>query len=115
MTYQHCRSLLQCAASLFLARFEKSPISGTIWPFGSTAHTLEVSNYMSIPALPFWVGTDRVDHHAPPEKILAGDRNRQTAMLANLPYQGLRDAILAHPTMAEGLGSLFSNVPSMSV
>jgi hypothetical protein len=35
-------------------------------------------------------------------------------MLANLPYQGLRDAVLAHPTMAEGLGSLFSNVPSLS-
>jgi len=35
----------------------------------------------------------------------------QTAMLAGLPYTVLRDAILAHPTMAEGLGSLFSNVP----
>jgi pyruvate/2-oxoglutarate dehydrogenase complex dihydrolipoamide dehydrogenase (E3) component len=35
----------------------------------------------------------------------------QTAMLANLPYPALRDAILAHPTMAEGLGPLFSNVP----
>ena len=39
----------------------------------------------------------------------------QTAMLADLPYSKLRDAILAHPTMAEGLGSLFSNVPPMSV
>jgi len=39
----------------------------------------------------------------------------QTAMLAELPYSGLRDAILAHPTMAEGLGSLFSNVPPRSV
>jgi pyruvate/2-oxoglutarate dehydrogenase complex dihydrolipoamide dehydrogenase (E3) component len=38
----------------------------------------------------------------------------QTAMLADLPYSGLRDAILAHPTMAEGLGSLFSNVPPRS-
>jgi pyruvate/2-oxoglutarate dehydrogenase complex dihydrolipoamide dehydrogenase (E3) component len=38
----------------------------------------------------------------------------QTAMLAKLPYQGMRDAVLAHPTMAEGLGSLFSNVPSLS-
>ena len=38
----------------------------------------------------------------------------QTAMLANLPYQRLRDAILAHPTMAEGLGSLFANVPPIS-
>jgi pyruvate/2-oxoglutarate dehydrogenase complex dihydrolipoamide dehydrogenase (E3) component len=34
----------------------------------------------------------------------------QTAMLAGMPYTGLRDAILAHPTMAEGLGGLFSNV-----
>ena len=35
----------------------------------------------------------------------------QTAMLADLPYPKLRDAILAHPTMAEGLGDLFANVP----
>jgi pyruvate/2-oxoglutarate dehydrogenase complex dihydrolipoamide dehydrogenase (E3) component len=34
----------------------------------------------------------------------------QTAMLAGMPYTGLRDAILAHPTMAEGLGSLFTEV-----
>jgi len=36
----------------------------------------------------------------------------QTAMLAGMPYTGLRDAIIAHPTMAEGLGALFSNVPA---
>src|SRR6266404_6621781 len=35
----------------------------------------------------------------------------QTAMLADLPYSRLRDAVLTHPTMAEGLGSLFANVP----
>src|SRR5204863_6531341 len=35
----------------------------------------------------------------------------QTAMLAGLPYTGLRDAILAHPTMAEGLRGLFAEVP----
>jgi pyruvate/2-oxoglutarate dehydrogenase complex dihydrolipoamide dehydrogenase (E3) component len=35
----------------------------------------------------------------------------QTAMLANLPYPAMRDAVLAHPTMAEGLGPLLSNVP----
>jgi pyruvate/2-oxoglutarate dehydrogenase complex dihydrolipoamide dehydrogenase (E3) component len=35
----------------------------------------------------------------------------QTAMLADLPYLRLRDAVIAHPTMAEGLGPLFSNVP----
>ncbi len=38
----------------------------------------------------------------------------QTAMLAGLAYQSLGDAILAHPTMAEGLGSLFANVPARS-
>ena len=35
----------------------------------------------------------------------------QTAMLAGMPYTGLRDAILAHPTMAEGLNALFTRVP----
>jgi pyruvate/2-oxoglutarate dehydrogenase complex dihydrolipoamide dehydrogenase (E3) component len=35
----------------------------------------------------------------------------QTAMLANLPYQKLRDAVIAHLTMAEGLGPLLANVP----
>jgi pyruvate/2-oxoglutarate dehydrogenase complex dihydrolipoamide dehydrogenase (E3) component len=33
----------------------------------------------------------------------------QTAMLADLPYPRLRDAILTHPTMVEGLGSLFAS------
>jgi pyruvate/2-oxoglutarate dehydrogenase complex dihydrolipoamide dehydrogenase (E3) component len=35
----------------------------------------------------------------------------QIAMLAGLPYTALRDAIFAHPTMAEGISGLFSNVP----
>jgi pyruvate/2-oxoglutarate dehydrogenase complex dihydrolipoamide dehydrogenase (E3) component len=35
----------------------------------------------------------------------------QAAMLAGMPYTGLRDAILAHPTMAEGLRNLFAEVP----
>jgi len=35
----------------------------------------------------------------------------QTAMLAGMPSTGLRDVIFTHPTMAEGLGSLFTNVP----
>jgi pyruvate/2-oxoglutarate dehydrogenase complex dihydrolipoamide dehydrogenase (E3) component len=34
----------------------------------------------------------------------------QTAMLADLPYPRLRDAVIAHLTMAEGLGPLLSNV-----
>jgi pyruvate/2-oxoglutarate dehydrogenase complex dihydrolipoamide dehydrogenase (E3) component len=33
----------------------------------------------------------------------------QMAMLAGLPYTVLRDAILTHPTMAEGLNGLFSS------
>jgi pyruvate/2-oxoglutarate dehydrogenase complex dihydrolipoamide dehydrogenase (E3) component len=37
----------------------------------------------------------------------------QTAMLAGLPYQRLRDAVIAHLTMAEGLGPLLSNVPQV--
>lgn len=35
----------------------------------------------------------------------------QTAMLARLPYQQLRDAAIAHLTVAEGIGPLLSNVP----
>lgn len=36
----------------------------------------------------------------------------QTAMLAKLPYQRLREAVIAHLTVAEGLGPLFSNTPA---
>jgi pyruvate/2-oxoglutarate dehydrogenase complex dihydrolipoamide dehydrogenase (E3) component len=35
----------------------------------------------------------------------------QTAMLAGLPYAKLRDAVIAHLTIAEGLGPLFGGVP----
>jgi pyruvate/2-oxoglutarate dehydrogenase complex dihydrolipoamide dehydrogenase (E3) component len=35
----------------------------------------------------------------------------QMAMLAGLPYTALRDAVLAHPTMPEGLIALFGKVP----
>ena len=35
----------------------------------------------------------------------------QTAMLAGLSYSSLADADFAHPTMAQGLSSLFSSVP----
>ena len=38
----------------------------------------------------------------------------QTAMLGDLPYSRLRDAVLTHPTMVEGLGSLFSSVPAVA-
>jgi len=36
----------------------------------------------------------------------------QIAMLAGLPYTALRDGILTHPTLVEGLIPLFSSVPS---
>jgi pyruvate/2-oxoglutarate dehydrogenase complex dihydrolipoamide dehydrogenase (E3) component len=36
----------------------------------------------------------------------------QTAMLGHLPYTVLRDAILTHPTMSEGLNQLLASVPA---
>jgi pyruvate/2-oxoglutarate dehydrogenase complex dihydrolipoamide dehydrogenase (E3) component len=36
----------------------------------------------------------------------------QTAMLGRVPYTVLRDAILTHPTMAEGLNQLLAGVPA---
>jgi pyruvate/2-oxoglutarate dehydrogenase complex dihydrolipoamide dehydrogenase (E3) component len=38
----------------------------------------------------------------------------QTAMLAGLPYPKLRDAVITHLTVAEGLGPLFGSVPARS-
>jgi pyruvate/2-oxoglutarate dehydrogenase complex dihydrolipoamide dehydrogenase (E3) component len=35
----------------------------------------------------------------------------QIAMVAQLPYTAVRDAVLTHPTLAEGLVPLFSSVP----
>jgi pyruvate/2-oxoglutarate dehydrogenase complex dihydrolipoamide dehydrogenase (E3) component len=37
----------------------------------------------------------------------------QTAMIAGLPYTALRDAVLTHPTLVEGLIPLFSSAVSM--
>jgi pyruvate/2-oxoglutarate dehydrogenase complex dihydrolipoamide dehydrogenase (E3) component len=36
----------------------------------------------------------------------------QIAMIAGLPYTALRDAVLTHPTLVEGLTALFSSIPS---
>jgi len=36
----------------------------------------------------------------------------QIAMLGGLPYTALRDGILTHPTLVEGLSALFSSAPS---
>jgi len=45
-----------------------------------------------------------------PGKLLAWTL-ASVAMAAGLPYAALRDTVLTHPTMAEGLGELFSSVP----
>ena len=37
----------------------------------------------------------------------------QIAMVAGLAYTALRDAILTHPTLVEGLIPLFSSAPSV--
>ncbi len=36
----------------------------------------------------------------------------QVAMLADMPYKALRNAIFTHPTMSEGLVALFNSVPA---
>jgi pyruvate/2-oxoglutarate dehydrogenase complex dihydrolipoamide dehydrogenase (E3) component len=38
----------------------------------------------------------------------------QMAIIAGLPYTAVRDAVIAHPTMSEGLIPLFGNVPPIS-
>jgi pyruvate/2-oxoglutarate dehydrogenase complex dihydrolipoamide dehydrogenase (E3) component len=38
----------------------------------------------------------------------------QIAMIAGLPYTALRDAVLTHPTLLEGLVALFSSVPPIA-
>ena len=38
----------------------------------------------------------------------------QVAILANLPYPQVRDAVITHPTIAEGLGLLLTKLPSRS-
>jgi pyruvate/2-oxoglutarate dehydrogenase complex dihydrolipoamide dehydrogenase (E3) component len=37
----------------------------------------------------------------------------QIAMIAGLPYTALREAILTHPTLVEGLNFLFAGTPSV--
>ena len=37
----------------------------------------------------------------------------QIAMIGGMPYTALREAILAHPSLVEGLGSLFSAAPTV--
>ena len=39
----------------------------------------------------------------------------QMAMLGKLPYTAIRDAVLTHPTLMEGLIVLFSSVPTQAL
>jgi pyruvate/2-oxoglutarate dehydrogenase complex dihydrolipoamide dehydrogenase (E3) component len=39
----------------------------------------------------------------------------QTAMLGELPYTKLRDAVITHLTIAEGFGPLLARVPPRAV
>ena len=39
----------------------------------------------------------------------------QTAMLAELPYTKLRNAVIAHLTIAEGLGPLLANISARRI
>jgi pyruvate/2-oxoglutarate dehydrogenase complex dihydrolipoamide dehydrogenase (E3) component len=36
----------------------------------------------------------------------------QLAMMGRIPYERLRDAVFAHPTLAESLNNLFSSLES---
>ena len=59
------------------------------------------------------VNTDRI-HGFTGFGVDAGEilSSMQIAMLAGLPYTALRDGILTHPTLVEGLIPLFSSAPS---
>ena len=39
----------------------------------------------------------------------------QIAMMGDLPYTALRDAVFAHPTLAEAMNTLFSNLERATV
>jgi pyruvate/2-oxoglutarate dehydrogenase complex dihydrolipoamide dehydrogenase (E3) component len=86
-------------------RVTKLPISAVLrtWTTGEAAGFMKVL---------VEAGTDRILGFAMigPEagEVMAAV---QTAILGGLPYTVFRDAILTHPTMAEGLNGLFAAVP----
>jgi hypothetical protein len=53
------------------------------------------------------IGKEKSASRLESHDLSAGDDRRR-----NLPYTALQDAILAHPTLAEGLMVLFSSVPA---
>jgi len=67
-------------------------------------------------ALIFTWNTARQDDHGPERGAQARDHVPrggeivsvlQLAMMGDLPYTALRDAVLAHPTLAESINNLF--------
>ena len=71
------------------------------------------------PALPAGAAMRRPGRRLSPARAQPGDGGDdldsieavQIAMLGDLPYTTVRDAILAHPTLMEGLIVLFSSTP----
>ena len=49
------------------------------------------------------------------DELRDGSAETLAAMLADLPFTRLRDAVIAHLTIAEGLGPLLSNVPDQTL
>jgi hypothetical protein len=60
-----------------------------------------------------WPGVAPIFHGIRPRAV-GGHSERGLMAMAGFPYIVLRDAILAHPTMAEGLSVLLAGVPTMT-
>ncbi|MCU1226996.1 MAG: family, FAD-dependent NAD(P)-disulfide oxidoreductase [Edaphobacter sp.] len=69
----------------------------------------QVWSAYSVHSLGFQKGINREPEGVGAGEILAAV---QIAMIAGLPYTALRDAVLTHPTLVEGLIPLFSSAPS---
>lgn len=79
-------------------------------PMERVARALEIDDTSGMMKAIVDAGTDRILGAA----ILGAEGGEimsviQTAMMANLPYQSLRDAPYAHPTFAESLNNLFNS------
>jgi hypothetical protein len=101
-----------------LAEFQKLPVSSKFrsFVFGSpSSQTFDGSSWNDLRLGKFSmrrpVGADK----AIVRQLAAKPRVTHALSMADLPYLRVRDAVLAHPTMAEGLGFLFTNVAPRSV
>ena len=97
-----------------IERQDDAPVGKLMWDFEAQARSPD--NYLAVNN----VASDLESLNSAcglPAGAAAGEVMAvvQIAMLAGAPYRQLADAILAHPTMAEGLGMLFSSVPRRSL